>query len=339
MRRFAALTLSAALLLAAVSCSKQERYAKDSRPYAFFRQLSEIVPALNPEETHTLVKTSKFKVTTADVMPVLYRYMSGMEANLSRIPREQLMAFVTKRFAEEGEKRLLFRAARDAGVTVPADSIEAMMEKVFKNTGGKEAFTNQLVSEGWTFDRFREDVEINMTLQRYLENQVYQGIAVSAEEIRAAHGEERYATVRHILLVTQGQSDSSKAALRAKLEGILARARKGEDFAKLARLYSEDPGSKTHGGLYENFKRGDMVQPFDGLAFSLAPGKLSDVFETAYGYHIMKVISRSAEKRPLETARPDLLRELMGRKRQAAREELMKTLKLKYEYKELWNTV
>jgi peptidyl-prolyl cis-trans isomerase C len=123
------------------------------------------------------------------------------------------------------------------------------------------------------------------------------------------------------------------------MEGILARARKGEDFGKLAKQFTDDPGSKERGGLYEDFERGAMVPAFDSLAFSLPLGGLSDVFETPYGYHIMKVIRRGGESKPLAAVKERLSLEIKNKKQRAAYTQLIDTLKLKYQYKEVWKGV
>jgi len=67
------------------------------------------------------------------------------------------------------------------------------------------------------------------------------------------------------------------------------RIRKGEDFAALAKKYSEDPGSKNSGGLIDFFSTGAMVKPFEDLAFSLKVGEVGGPVKTEYGYHIIKL--------------------------------------------------
>jgi parvulin-like peptidyl-prolyl isomerase len=90
------------------------------------------------------------------------------------------------------------------------------------------------------------------------------------------------------------------------MQRILIRAREGEDFAQLAKEFTEDPGSKENGGLYEDFGRGVMVKPFEEAAFSVPIGEISDIVETQYGYHILKVIDRKKETRPLEEVKTEL---------------------------------
>ena len=103
-----------------------------------------------------------------------------------------------------------------------------------------------------------------------------------AEEVRAAH----------ILIKLAQDADSEKrAAKRAEIDAILEKARAGEDFAALAKRYSED-SSKSSGGDLGFFPRGRMVKPFENAAFSLPVGEVSDVVTSQFGYHIIKVLDR-----------------------------------------------
>jgi len=96
----------------------------------------------------------------------------------------------------------------------------------------------------------------------------------------------------HILIKFGSNKDSAKAFASQ----VLARAKKGEDFAALALEYSQDPGSKDRGGEYDYFPKGQMVKPFEDACFNNAPGSLVGPVETDFGYHIIKVSDKISEE-------------------------------------------
>jgi peptidyl-prolyl cis-trans isomerase D len=111
----------------------------------------------------------------------------------------------------------------------------------------------------------------------------------------------------HILLKTDGKNEED---VRKQAEEILKKARAGEDFAALARQYSEDT-SKDQGGDLGLFGRGRMVPEFETAAFAMQPGQISDLVKSQYGYHIIKVTERKeATTTPLEQVRPQIQQQL-----------------------------
>lgn len=97
----------------------------------------------------------------------------------------------------------------------------------------------------------------------------------------------------HILLrVNQQAPDSEVAAAKVRIDSIYKALQAGADFVEMAKKVSQDPGSARQGGLLPFAQRGQFVKEFEDAAFSLQPGQMSGIVETAYGYHIIKVMDK-----------------------------------------------
>ena len=101
--------------------------------------------------------------------------------------------------------------------------------------------------------------------------------------------------VAQIIKTPKAATESVEETL-SKLEDLRTRIMNGADFATMAILYSEDPGSSRNGGAYYNINKGDFVREFESVAFSLDVNELSEIFKTEYGYHIAQLIQRKGNK-------------------------------------------
>ena len=147
-------------------------------------------------------------------------------------------------------------------------------------------------------------------------------IAISPDDIKRYYedNEQQYSTpeqvrASHILFKTQGKDD---AAVKKQAEEVLAKAKSGADFAKLATQYSEDDTSKVKGGDLDFFPKGQMVPEFDKAAFSMNVGDISDLVKSQYGYHIIKVTEKKpATKKSLDDVRAQIEDQLKWERAQA----------------------
>jgi parvulin-like peptidyl-prolyl isomerase len=289
---------------------------------------------LNPDEKVTLIALDCGNITNYDVMPELYRAVNG-QLDITEVPSEHIVNYINQVAVSLADKNMFMADAADQGIEVPEEDIQAELEQIWSNPrfgGSEEAFKDYIESQGFTMDMVQQDIRDGLVFQAYLEQVIDPEIDVPEEVLREAYKEPVSASVRHILLSTQGQNPEEKAETRKKMEGILKRARSGEDFSELAEEYSEDPGSKEQGGLYENFSRGQMVPAFDEAAFSEPVGSITDIVETQFGYHIIKILDRKSETRPFEEVRDSLRANELSSLRNAAIEVKLEELKEKYNY-------
>lgn len=124
---------------------------------------------------------------------------------------------------------------------------------------------------------------------------------------------------RHIhIKISFGASAEEKTKAKEKIKNIFEWLKKGERFETLAEQYSEDTVSNKRGGDLGYFQRGRMPKAFDDMAFSMKPGQISDIVETDYGYHIIKVEDR-------KDAKTKTFEEVMVQIKEKLNEELTRT--------------
>lgn len=123
---------------------------------------------------------------------------------------------------------------------------------------------------------------------------------------------------RHILIRAKAGDSAAEQKALAKIQDLEKRAKgpKGEDFAKLANQNSEDPGSKSKGGLLDFFSRGRMVPEFENAAFQMKPGEVSAPVKTEYGYHLIQLLEKKpALNRNLEDVREEIAAVLIAKEK------------------------
>jgi peptidyl-prolyl cis-trans isomerase D len=105
-----------------------------------------------------------------------------------------------------------------------------------------------------------------------------------------AFKEKKQVRARHILFrLSENASKEEEEKVREKALAVLKKAKEGENFADLAKKYSQDPGTKNEGGDLGYFSSGQMVKPFEDAAFKLKKGEISGLVRTPFGYHIIKI--------------------------------------------------
>ena len=173
-------------------------------------------------------------------------------------------------------KIILFKALRYR-VSVSGSDIDAAIDNITVQNGGQDKVVKVLSDlYGLSLNDFRALVKMQM-----IRDKVNQKVIV-------------HITARHILIqvVKDAPADKVEAA-RVKAQGILDQVKGGLDFADAAKKYSEDSASAGDGGLLQPFARGDMVPQFSDASFNTKAGAVSDLVRSDYGWHIIKVESRT----------------------------------------------
>ena len=262
---------------------------------------------------------------------ITYQDLNGEFRSRSRVPFESVQDDPR---AQEARKRLLqqmvaqellFLEAERQKLAVAPAAVSGRLKDIRSRFPSDEAFKQALTSSGLTEAKLEKRIKRGLMVEELVEKEILDKIVVSPEEVKAFYQEHKddYAQeeevhARHILIkVAPGASpeDDGKAKDRAK--AVLARAKKGEDFAALAKETSEGP-SGARGGDLGYFGRGKMVKPFEEAAFKLKVGEVSDPVRSSFGYHIILVEGRREAKRPSYEEVKDRVRDDLVREKAAA---------------------
>ena len=120
-------------------------------------------------------------------------------------------------------------------------------------------------------------------------------------------GEEKEVHARHILLRAPAGDEKASKEAEDKIKAVIARLKKGEDFAKVAGEVTEDPSGKANGGDLGYFSKDQMVPEFSEAAFKLEAGQISDPVKTQFGWHVIKVEDKRKREVPgFEQVKPQL---------------------------------
>jgi len=137
-------------------------------------------------------------------------------------------------------------------------------------------------------------------------------------------GDEQEVHARHILIRAAPDDEKAGKEAEEKIKAVIARLKKGEDFAKVAEEVTEDPSGKANGGDLGFFTKEQMVPEFSDTAFKLDKGQISDPIKTQFGWHVIKVEDKRAKPLPkFEEVKPQI-EQFVTRKAQA---ELVTTLR------------
>jgi len=213
------------------------------------------------------------------------------------------------------------------------DQINSFNESTKNNSEYQEQLKKMGINEDFLKFQFTRDLA-NTNLQKKFEEDT----KISETEMKKYYEDNKKSfytdsvTASHILLKTQDSegkelSAEKKKEAKKKAQEALAKVKSGEDFAKVAKKYSQD-SSASNGGELGTFGRGQMVSEFEKAAFNMKKGEISDIVETEYGYHIIKVTGRVDKQETYNDVKDKIKTALAGQKYTEYVEKLKKDSKI-----------
>jgi len=216
--------------------------------------------------------------------------------------------------------------------------VDARVAEVKKQFPSEDLFMQTLIDRKMTLDQIKADARRDMSIAKLIDAEIAPRVAVKPGQVEDFYKsnpdqfiQPERVRASHILIAAAENADAAaKAQAKAKAEQILKDLKAGKDFAALARQHSQDPGSAVNGGDLGFFPQGQMVGPFNDAAFTLKPGATSDLVETKFGYHIIRVAEKQPSRTvPLDEVRPRIEEYLKHQNRESETESFVKALRAK----------
>ena len=273
-------------------------------------------------------------ITKAQLDEVFNEAVKTLGVPVDQIPADQKMMGYRQLLDRMIMDKLLTKAAE--GTVVPQADIDKQIAEIKAQFPSEEEFTKKLGEMGQTPDGLNEKIKAALQKEKWILSQISDQTNVTDEDARKFFDEnkDRFGkgeTVRasHILFMVK--PDASEEDAKKQLEAAkkaIARAKK-EDFAKLAKELSEDPGSAEQGGDLDYFEKGQMVPEFADAAFSQKVNTVSpEPVKSQFGYHVIKVTDKKpAQPATFETEKERILTGLKGMKEEQAVNNLFESLR------------
>jgi parvulin-like peptidyl-prolyl isomerase len=239
------------------------------------------------------------------------------------------------------DRTLITQEAERRGLSILPEKMAEAERKAIADLGGDQPYNTYLAEHHLSRDEYRETVRMQISGE-LIRNELNKTLSVTDEEIKAYYtshqGEQDFqqqerVTAAHILIAARPNLISQQLERDKKLAGealgkavreemerrrqqalaLRRQATSGVDFANLAHQASEDAGTRAQGGDLGTFGRASHPAAFDDAAFKLKPGGISEVVQTEYGFHVIKVSSHEpARTQTLTEATPEIRRRLLA---------------------------
>ena len=222
------------------------------------------------------------------------------------------------------DNEVVYQQAQKEKIKVTDDEVNQKYSQIEKMLDTNQEYKKLLDDAGVDEDYLKETIKKDLAVQKYREN-FEQDLKVTDKEVEKYYKEhkddfkEESVEAYHILVSTLDDNnkpvdDSKKEELKSKAESLLKEIRNGGDFEKIAKENSDDKSSGKKGGYLGYFTKDSKNAQFTKEAFKLEKGQVSNVFETPFGYEIVKVTNKKTEQKSLEDSREEIVNRILADK-------------------------
>jgi peptidyl-prolyl cis-trans isomerase SurA len=291
--------------------------------------VEEIVARVNNE----IITTSELQKARSAAVEDAQQECSG------RCTPEQLQVAVEDRqkFALRDliDQSLLAQRGKDMSINVEGEVVKQLDTiRIQNKLDSMEKLEAAVTKEGLNWDDFKGNIRNKLLTQEVIRREVGSHINIGRDDAMKyyeAHKKEyvmpEQVALRAIEISTDGKSEADLADLKKKAEGLLQRIKDGEDFATLAKRFS-DGSTAQQGGYLGTYKRGELAKQLEDQVFGMKKNQLTDVIETKQGFLVLQVLERFEEgEQPFDKVENKIMDQLYSERMEPSLREYLKTLR------------
>jgi len=291
--------------------------------------VEEIVARVNNE----IITTSELQKARTAAVEDAQQECSG------RCTPEQLQVAVEDRqkFALRDliDQSLLAQRGKDMSINVEGEVVKQLdVIRIQNKLDSMEKLEAAVAKEGLNWDDFKGNIRNKLLTQEVIRREVGSHINIGRDDAMKyyeAHKKEyvmpEQVALRAIEISTDGKSEADLADLKKKAEGLLQRIKDGEDFATLAKRFS-DGSTAQQGGYLGTYKRGELAKQLEEQVFGMKKNQLTDVIETKQGFLVLQVLERFEEgEQPFDKVENKIMDQLYSERMEPSLREYLKTLR------------
>jgi peptidyl-prolyl cis-trans isomerase SurA len=252
---------------------------------------------------------------------------------------EQLQANIEERqkhtLRDLIDQSLLVQRGKDMGVSVETDVIKKLDQiRLQNNLSSMEDLEKAVSAQGLNWEDFKNNIRNGILTQRVISSEVGSHISIGHDEIEKYYNEHKaeferpeQVALRSIEVNTDKKSPEEIVELKKKAETTLKRIKDGEDFAEMAKRFSDGSTAKQ-GGYLGVYKRGELSKELEDVVFKMKKNDVSDVLDTKQGFLILQVMEHYDEgEQSLAKVEPEITDKLYSTRMEPAMREYVKTLR------------
>lgn len=243
------------------------------------------------------------------------------------------------------QEQVIYQEAKKKKLEAKPEEVDKQFKQLKESISKDKEYEKFLKDNNIDDEFLKAQLAKDISIQNYKTN-FDKNTKISEEEMKKYYEENKNNYIddevkaSHILISTVDSktnkpvSEAKKKEAKKKAEEVLKKAKSGEDFAKLAKEYSDDKGSAENGGDLGFFSKGEMVPEFEKAAFSMDKDEISDLVESQFGYHIIKVTDKKYKEYTFDEVKDNIKQNLLYKKYTEEVNRLTKEAKIEKNEKE-----